>query len=130
MKKILVFLVLMAVAMSAFTDDALVLPKGVFRIYVTGAYGFASSTYDTDGEKQDIIDISGVFDRLPQLYEQLWDVFKAVENKQDTEAMERFLELEDVRQRFYEALSEFASNLKAALSSERSFAFPLRTAMA
>ena len=54
MKKILILLLLIAVASIAFTDDALVLPKGVLRVYVTGAYGFATSTFDQDAKKQDI----------------------------------------------------------------------------
>jgi hypothetical protein len=54
MKKILVIMLLMAVALLTFADDALVLPKGVLRTYITCAYGFATSAYDADGEKQDM----------------------------------------------------------------------------
>ena len=54
MKRILVLILLVTVASFAFADDALVLPKGVLRTYVTGAYGFATSYYDQDGEKQDM----------------------------------------------------------------------------
>jgi hypothetical protein len=54
MKKIVVLLLLIAVASLTFADDALVLPKGVLRVYVTGAYGFATSTFDQDAKKQDI----------------------------------------------------------------------------
>ena len=51
MKRILVLLLLLAVASLASADDALVLPKGVMRIYITGAYGFVDSAFDPDGEK-------------------------------------------------------------------------------
>ena len=40
-------------------------------------------------------------------------------NKQDQEAMERYLEPEDRRQRFYDALNDFARALKVALSMDR-----------
>jgi hypothetical protein len=62
MKKILVLLLLIAVASLTFADDALVLPKGVLRTYITGAYGFATSKYDPDGEKKDIQDIALVYE--------------------------------------------------------------------
>jgi hypothetical protein len=54
MKKIGIFLLLFAVAVSTFADDALVLPKGVIRIYVTGAFAMAKEGWDQDGEKQDL----------------------------------------------------------------------------
>jgi hypothetical protein len=56
MKRILVLLLLLAVASLAVADDALVLPKGVLRTYITGAYGFVTSSYDADGEKVDAVD--------------------------------------------------------------------------
>jgi len=54
MKKICVFVLLFAVALSTFADDALVLPKGVFRTYITGAFAFATQAFDLDGDKQDL----------------------------------------------------------------------------
>ena len=56
MKKILIFLLLFAVASLAFADDALVLPQGVLRTYVTGGYAFASERWDENGDKQDLTD--------------------------------------------------------------------------
>lgn len=54
MKKIIVFLLLFAVALATFADDALVLPKGVIRTYITGAFAFATSGWDENGDKQDL----------------------------------------------------------------------------
>jgi hypothetical protein len=59
MKRILVLLLMLAVASLAFSDDALVLPKGVLRTYITAAYGFATSAYDADADKQDM---SGLYE--------------------------------------------------------------------
>jgi type I restriction enzyme R subunit len=44
-------------------------------------------------------------------------LFDPVVNKQDSEALERFLEPEDRRQHFYDALNEYARTLKVALGA-------------
>jgi type I restriction enzyme R subunit len=54
---------------------------------------------------------------LPERHAQLWDLFKALPNKQDTEAFQRHLEPKDVRDRYYERLSLFVRTLKMALST-------------
>ncbi len=46
-----------------------------------------------------------------------WDVFKTVANKKDTESLERFLEPEDLRGQFYEALTAYAGTLQVALAT-------------
>lgn len=89
----------------------------------------------------DIDDITGLYNqmsteykRLPQLYKNLWAIFKDVKNKNDIEAMRQVLiprmreidgEMVDVnlkvRQDFYEALTAFASCLKVALQSATFF---------
>ena len=55
MKKALVLLsvFIAALALPLFADDALVMPKGVFRTYITAAYGFGDSHWDKNGDKQD-----------------------------------------------------------------------------
>jgi hypothetical protein len=53
MKKILIGVLLLALAAAVFADDALVLPKGVLRVYLTGAYAFFNQAFDVDGEKAD-----------------------------------------------------------------------------
>ncbi len=89
----------------------------------------------------DINDIAGLYNqmsteykRLPRLYDQVWDIFKAVKNKNDIEQLRQVLvpkmeerngELVDihlkVRDDFYEALTEFSNCLKVALQSATFF---------
>jgi type I restriction enzyme, R subunit len=77
----------------------------------------ALAAFDTDDVAGIIVDTSEEVKKLPLYHAALWDVFKEVPNKQDTEALERFLEPEDRRQQFYEALTAFARCLKVALST-------------
>ncbi len=56
---------------------------------------------------------------LPQRHAELWDLFKAVKNRQDEEAFERLLADDKHRADFYERLSAYAKTLAIALSSER-----------
>jgi type I restriction enzyme R subunit len=77
----------------------------------------ALAAFDTDDVAGMIADIAEEVKKLSQYHAALWDVFKEVANKQDTEALERFLEPEDRRQAFYEALAAFARCLKIALST-------------
>ena len=60
MKKLVVGVLLLALAAAVFADDALVLPKGVLRTYFTGAYAFFDQEWDSTGEK---VDVAG-FDSL------------------------------------------------------------------
>jgi hypothetical protein len=53
MRKILISVLLLALATAVFADDALVLPKGVLRVYLTGAYATFNQAFDVDGEKAD-----------------------------------------------------------------------------
>jgi len=54
MKKILIFVLLLGMASFCFADDALVMPKGVGRVYLTNAFAFASQEWDQDGDKEDL----------------------------------------------------------------------------
>ena len=92
---------------------------------VLGELNEAINLYDALAE-YDAADIAGTFSdvaqeiaKLPQLHSDLWAIFEPVSNKRDTETMERFLEPEDRRQRFYEALTDYARSLGVALSSVR-----------
>jgi hypothetical protein len=58
MKRLVIVLLLVALAAFVFADDALVLPKGVLRTYLTGAYAFASQEWDQDGDKGDFVNIA------------------------------------------------------------------------
>jgi type I restriction enzyme R subunit len=90
---------------------------------VLGRLNEALNTYDAlaDFDSQDvagtIVDVTQILNRLPQRHANLWAVFRPVANKKDTEQLERFLEPEDRRQEFYEALSAYAKALQVALST-------------
>ena len=53
MKKLLLVLVMLALVLPAFADDAKVLPKGVLRTYLAPSYTTISESYDADGEAVD-----------------------------------------------------------------------------
>jgi type I restriction enzyme R subunit len=55
--------------------------------------------------------------KLAERHAQLWDLFKTLPNKQDTEAFQRHLEPKDVRDHFYERLSLYVRTLKMAMST-------------
>ncbi len=57
--------------------------------------------------------------KLPQLHDQLWDLFRPVRNKRDMEQFEQFLADEAVRQDFYERLRAFGRCLHISLSSDK-----------
>ena len=59
--------------------------------------------------------------KLPQLHDQLWDLFKPVKNKKDMEQFEQFLADEAIRQEFYELLKAFSRCLHISLSSDKLF---------
>jgi len=73
--------------------------------------------YDVEDVAGTITDVSAEIAQLPQRHAELWDVFKTVPNKQDVEALQQFLAPEDVRQKFYDALTAYACTLKVALSA-------------
>ncbi len=57
--------------------------------------------------------------KLPQLHDQLWDLFKPVRNKQDMEQFEQLLAEQAIREDFYERLRAFGRCLHIALSSDK-----------
>lgn len=57
--------------------------------------------------------------KLPQLHDQLWDIFKPVRNKKDMEQFEQLLGDESLRQDFYARLRAFSRCLHISLSSEK-----------
>jgi type I restriction enzyme R subunit len=77
----------------------------------------ALADFDSEDVQDTITDVSEEIAKLPQLHSDLWAIFQTVPNKQDTEAMERYLEAEDRRQRFYEVLTDYARSLRVALST-------------
>ncbi len=53
MKRVLVLLLLLLLASGLFADDALVLPRGVMRTYITGGYAFFNKVYDDTAKSVD-----------------------------------------------------------------------------
>ncbi len=59
--------------------------------------------------------------KLPQLHDQLWDLFKPVRNRQDMEQFEQHLADEALRHEFYTRLKAFSRCLHISLSSDKLF---------
>jgi type I restriction enzyme R subunit len=59
--------------------------------------------------------------KLPQLHNQLWDIFKTIRNKRDMEQFEQFLADEAHRHDFYDRLRAFSRCLHISLSSDKLF---------
>jgi type I restriction enzyme, R subunit len=92
-----------------------------------GELDTALTTYSAF-EGFDAVDLAGtVHDvreeirKLPQLHDQLWDLFKPIKNKKDMEQFEQFLADEAIRQEFYERLKAFSRCLHISLSSDKLF---------
>ncbi|MDD2466129.1 MAG: type I restriction endonuclease subunit R [Desulfobulbus sp.] len=64
-----------------------------------------------------LTDVETEVKKLPQRHSDLWEVFKAIRNRQDEEAYELLLANEELREKFYERLSFYARTLAIALSS-------------
>jgi len=90
---------------------------------VLGELNDAMQTYDAlEGfDTEDVLgvvaDVSDELEKLPQRHSLLWDVFKTVPNQRDVEALERFLEPQDRRDQFYEALTDYTRSMQVALAT-------------
>lgn len=90
---------------------------------VLGELNAALQTYDAlkgfeaDEVAEALTDVAAEVAQLPQRHSDLWAVFAPVPNRKDVEALQRFLEPEDVRGRFYEALTAYARSLQLALGT-------------
>src|SRR5699024_1626596 len=77
--------------------------------------------FEEEDLKNTVTPIQDIIDKLPQLHSELWDVFKACDNTEDKEALERFLRPKDRRDTFYDKLSNFSRTLETAFSADRLF---------
>jgi type I restriction enzyme R subunit len=75
--------------------------------------------FDREDVEGTLTDVSEEIRLLPQRHTNVWEVFKEVGNQKDLEAMQRHLEPEDRRQRFYETLALFIKTLQLALANAR-----------
>ena len=64
-----------------------------------------------------IININKEIEKLPQAHSDVWDIFKTIKNKYDTEAYSELLSDESIRHSFYEKLSAFIRLFKLAMAS-------------
>lgn len=84
------------------------------------AYG-SFEGYDPEDIEGVVTDIRQEIQKLPQLHQNLWDVFKQVPNKLDHEQLEQHLADDPIRDEFYVRLREFSRCLHMALSSEKTY---------
>lgn len=75
--------------------------------------------YDPTDVAGTLKDVREEIRKLPQLHNQLRDLFKPVRNKKDMEAFEQFLADEAMRHEFYARLSAFSRCLLISLSSDK-----------
>lgn len=75
--------------------------------------------FDKDDLTGTLHDIREEIRKLPQLHDQLWDLFKEVRNKKDMEQFEQFLGDEAKRHEFYGRLRAFGRCLHISMSSEK-----------
>ena len=75
--------------------------------------------YDAADVAGTVHDVREEIRKLPQLHDQLWDLFKPVKNKKDMEQFEQFLADEAIRHDFYERLKAFSRCLHISLSSDK-----------
>lgn len=77
----------------------------------------AFEDFDEEDLTNTILDVSDEIRKVPVHHANVWDCFKGVYNKKDIESLERHLAHKDLRDDFYEALSQFARTLQTALAS-------------
>ncbi len=77
--------------------------------------------YEAADLAETVHDVREEIRKLPQLHDQLWDLFKPVRNKKDMEQFEQHLADEALRHEFYARLKAFSRCLHISLSSEKLF---------
>ncbi|RYC51866.1 type I restriction endonuclease subunit R [Flagellimonas olearia] len=76
------------------------------------------SDFDEEELEGTLTKLDDEIKKLPQAYSEVWDIFKELKDKNlEPTAYEELLKPEDIRNKFYEKLSQFARLLKMALSS-------------
>ena len=69
--------------------------------------------------KSAVYDVTKIIGDLRQYYTELIQFFESIQNKEDTEEYEVYLENDERRQEFYNILSNFSKNVSIALESEK-----------
>lgn len=78
----------------------------------------ALEDFEEDDLRNAVSDMSEEVRKVPIHHAEVWDVFKEVKNKADIEALERCIAQKDVRDEFYDRLSQFARTLQVAMASD------------
>jgi len=78
----------------------------------------ALEDFEEDDLSNAVSDMTEVIRQLPSHHAAVWDVFKSVKNKDDIEALERCIAQKDVRDEFYEVLSQFARTLQLSFAAD------------
>lgn len=77
--------------------------------------------FDSEDLAGSVHDVREEIRKLPQLHNQLWDIFNTIRNKRDMEQFEQFLADENQRHDFYDRLRAFSRCLHISLSSDKLF---------
>jgi type I restriction enzyme R subunit len=77
------------------------------------------ANYETNELEGTLIDVAAQIASLPQKHSELWAIFAPVRHTRDTEAYERLLADDNLREEFYHALSAFARVLGVAMSAAK-----------
>lgn len=75
--------------------------------------------FDEEDLSGTLISVQVEVEKLPQHHSDLWDVFKEVRNQYDEEAYESLLGNDELRDDFYERLTDYSMTLGIALSVEK-----------
>jgi len=78
----------------------------------------ALEDFDEEDLTNALVDIKEEIQKVPVKHANLAEIFKSVYNKNDTEALERHLAEKDLRDQFYDSLSDFAKTLQTAMASD------------
>lgn len=78
----------------------------------------ALEDFDEEDLTNAVSDMTELIRQIPAHHAAVWDIFQSVKNKDDIEALERCIADKDIRDEFYEALSQFARTLQLSFASD------------
>ena len=84
--------------------------------------GAGLENFEAEDIKGTVCDVMAYVARLREAYSHLCDVFATVRNKEDTEEIETYLANNEIRGKFYDALSVFGRALSLVMNSEKAYA--------
>jgi type I restriction enzyme R subunit len=78
----------------------------------------AFEDFDAEDLTNTVTDMSEIVRQVPIRHADVWDIFKGISDKKDIEALERHLAPKDIRDQFYERVSQYARTLQEAKSAD------------